>query len=238
MERIGQIENPPQYGAILTFALSIDGNTLIIGTSKGIINVWDIRFITLINSWSFGDNIAISQIESSPELGKDKIVVIGGMSNTILTVWNFEKPQCQKAFIEKDQQPPLHLFQPKSNNLDNLPFQKDKIEMEINSILIIGSLAIISKGINNDIVFLDLKKPSSSRILSHSNAPGSSFTPVHVTTSLELVLRKQLEQKKKKKPLFSGTSHQDRINSIIYTRLGKKYLLFFGDNSGVISVIN
>lgn len=66
MEISARVQNPLEYGVIS--AVCPTPHWVVIGTTAGILSVWDLRFGLIVKSWSVGDRI--SDIQFHPSRGK------------------------------------------------------------------------------------------------------------------------------------------------------------------------
>lgn len=235
MECVAKVEAPVTHGAMSCFTADENGDVLIVGTTKGIIEIWDMRFSLLIKSWSFGDHTPITHLENCTSIGKNCIVVAGGSSESMLTIWNYCKTQCQQAVINSDERPSVEHFVPVDKKLDEITFSDSDQKMQaLGSICVHDTKIFAADGISNDIVMIDVMDLSSSRVLASQNRRTNSFVPVQVTAHLAFLLKSSSPLQ-----LTSLAYNNDTISRIriTYTK-DNKPLLVTADNSGVINVIS
>lgn len=236
MECISEVEAPVSHGAVSSFVPDENGDVLILGTTKGIIEVWDMRFNLLIKSWSFGDHTPITHLEKCTSLGKNNLIVAGGSSEAMLTIWNYCKGQCRQAVINSDERPSVEHFTPMEKKLEEIPFcNSDQKMRTLGSICVHGTKIFVADGISNDIIMINVKDLASSHVVVAQKRRTTSFVPVQVTAHLTYLLKKRLSSFQFSSPPYCN----DTINCIEITHTkNNKPLLVTADNSGVINFIS
>lgn len=234
MKYIHRIESLPTHGAVSSFVIGEEGSVLIVGTTKGIIDIWDLRFNILIKSWTFGDHTAITHLEEFDAMGSNTIAVVGGFSGAMLTIWNYSKMRCQQAVINTDEQPSIENFLPSEKIPDQLVFQDAIVSQNIVSLYTKGNVIIMSNGVTNDVFMINVKNLASSSVIIGPGRSNSSLVPVQVTTNLTFLLLKKIPDSSETNPV---TYCNDTINCITSASVDDFHLLLTADNSGVINVI-
>ncbi|SJM87486.1 related to serine/threonine-protein kinase VPS15 [Zygosaccharomyces bailii] len=234
MDCISTVESPVSHGAACSFVPDEQGDVLIVGTTKGIIEVWDMRFKLLIKCWTFGDHTPITHLEKCNALGKNCIVVAGGSTEAVLSIWNYCKGQCQQALINSDERPSVEHFLPIEKRLDEIVFSKASQKLQsVGSICVNGSRILVAGGNSNDIILIDVKDLASSRVLVAQEGWSSTFVPVQVTAHLTFLLKKNSHYQTP--PTFCN----DTINCLeLVCTKNNTPLVVAADNSGVITYIN
>lgn len=234
LERLQVIENSPKHGAISS--ICIDGNccALVLGTTRGIIDIWDIRFNVMIKSWSFGDHTPITHLETCEFYGKNSIIVVGGSSKTYLTIWNFVKGHCQTAFINSDEQPSMEHFLPLEKDLEDLGFCGVKSLHALSTISVSNNKIFVTDEATSSIIMFDLKELSLSKAVISPSRFDDVFIPTRITANLTILLRKM-----KPSSTHSGDDslyHHDIINALATSLVDQIPLLVVCDNSGLIGI--
>lgn len=233
MECIQKIDNPPSHGAVSSFCVDEQGSVLILGTTKGIIDVWDIRIQILINSWWFGDHTPITHLKKCEAMGKNSIAVAGGCSKAILTIWNYCKVACQQALINSDEQPSIENFLPKRKSFEEINFSDIDASQRVTSLHISGSKILLSTEASSEIFIMDVKSLNCSTALSRPK--NFQVVPVQATANLTyLLLRNLSDSSEQKRPEYFN----DNINALASANLEGRSLLVTADNSGIINVFN
>lgn len=84
MDVNSKLQNNPLYGIITTFTMPQDDSWVLVGTSKGVISLWDLRFQVHLKSWKFKNSSPITKMSmcaSEYHLNRKKgrfVTVIGG----------------------------------------------------------------------------------------------------------------------------------------------------------------
>lgn len=109
------MENPRHYGPITCICLDRKRAWVIVGTSTGVLSLWDIRFGILIRSWkagiaSKGKSTRVHQCVVHPSKGKGKWIIVALETtkihseheiHTLLEVWDIEKATLVETFITR-----------------------------------------------------------------------------------------------------------------------------------------
>ncbi|KAG7665620.1 VPS15 [[Candida] subhashii] len=123
MERLEQLQNPLRYGIVNSFIMDTKNNTwLLIGTDRGILCLWDLRFKLLIKSWKVIVEIndtksEVSSIKSLQILpsklwnssettnketsGLSFAMMCGGECSSSVSIWEIPSFEC-KAILRSD----------------------------------------------------------------------------------------------------------------------------------------
>ncbi|KAL8740787.1 MAG: hypothetical protein Q9190_006551 [Brigantiaea leucoxantha] len=93
------LENPVHYGTPTCFCLDAKRHWVLIGTTCGVLSLWDIRWQLLVRTWGLGGGTPISRIQNHPFHGRGRwVCVAGGTSQTDITVWDLEKAECREVY--------------------------------------------------------------------------------------------------------------------------------------------
>lgn len=100
MKEIFTLENPVHYGMPTTFCVDKKRNWLLIGTTHGILNLWDLRFCVLVKSWGLPGGTPIHRLVIHPLKGRGRWVCVagGGKSGSEIMVWDIDKMQCREVY--------------------------------------------------------------------------------------------------------------------------------------------
>lgn len=93
------LENPIHHGTPTCFC--VDGNVgwLLIGTSHGILDLWDLRFRLRVKAWGLSGGTPIHKLVIHPFKGRGRwVTVAGGTGQAEITVWDIERAQCREVF--------------------------------------------------------------------------------------------------------------------------------------------
>lgn len=92
-------ENPVHHGTPTCFCVDYKHNWLLLGTSHGVLDLWDLRFQLRLKAWGLAGGSPIHRLHVHPFKGRGKwVCVAGGTGQTDITIWDLEKAQCREVF--------------------------------------------------------------------------------------------------------------------------------------------
>ncbi|MCJ1472356.1 Serine/threonine-protein kinase [Lambiella insularis] len=90
---------PPQHGTPTCFVVDTKRNWLLIGTTLGILDLWDLRFHLRVISWDLQGRSPIHRLSIHPFKSRSRwVCVAGGTSPNEISIWDIEKMQCREVF--------------------------------------------------------------------------------------------------------------------------------------------
>jgi phosphoinositide-3-kinase regulatory subunit 4 len=93
------LENPIHHGTPTCFCVDKKRNWLCVGTSHGVVDLWDLRFKMRLRGWGVPGKASIYRICIHPTKGRGKWVCIsGGTALGEVTVWDLEKTVCREIY--------------------------------------------------------------------------------------------------------------------------------------------
>ncbi|KAM0311405.1 hypothetical protein ACHAO8_007200 [Botrytis cinerea] len=93
------LENPVHHGTPTCFCVDKKRNWLLLGTSHGILDLWDLRFKVRLKAWGVPGSTSIYRIRIHPTRGRGRwVCVAGGSGQGEITVWDVEKTQCREVY--------------------------------------------------------------------------------------------------------------------------------------------
>ncbi|PGH13616.1 VPS15 protein kinase [Polytolypa hystricis UAMH7299] len=100
MDVIYILENPVHHGTPTTFCLDRKRHWLLLGTTHGILNLWDLRFRLRVRAWGLPGGSAIHRLQIHPLKGRGRWVCVAGGSNngSEIMVWDIDKVQCREVY--------------------------------------------------------------------------------------------------------------------------------------------
>ena len=99
MSSLYSLQNPVHHGTPTCFCVDRKHNWLLLGTSHGIVDLWDLRFRLRLKAWGLAGGTPIHRMHVHPFKGRGRWVCItGGTGFTDITVWDLEKTHCREVF--------------------------------------------------------------------------------------------------------------------------------------------
>lgn len=99
MSTLYSFENPVQHGTPTCFCVDKKHTWLLLGTSHGVLDLWDLRFRLRLKAWGLAGGSPIYRLHVYPFKGRGKwVCVTGGTGQTDVTIWDVEKAQCREVF--------------------------------------------------------------------------------------------------------------------------------------------
>ena len=99
MSLLYTLENPVHHGTPTCFCVDIRHGWLLLGTSHGVLDLWDLRFRLRLRAWGLSGGKPIHRIHIHPFKGRGKwVCVAGGTGQPDITIWDLEKADCREVF--------------------------------------------------------------------------------------------------------------------------------------------
>lgn len=99
MEIVYVLNNPVHHGTPTCFVVDQKRQWLLLGTSHGVLDLWDLRFKMRLKAWGIPGATAIHRMNIHPSRGRGRwVCVAGGSSQGEVTVWDIEKAQCREVY--------------------------------------------------------------------------------------------------------------------------------------------
>ncbi|KAI2625160.1 hypothetical protein GGS21DRAFT_531559 [Xylaria nigripes] len=93
------LDNPVHHGTPTCFCVDRKRNWLLLGTSHGVLDLWDLRFKVRLKGWGLPGMSAVYRLSVHPVKGRGKwVCVAGGTGLGEITVWDLEKTQCREVY--------------------------------------------------------------------------------------------------------------------------------------------
>jgi phosphoinositide-3-kinase regulatory subunit 4 len=91
--------NPVHHGTPTCFVVDKKRQWLLLGTSHGVLDLWDLRFRVRLKAWGVPGATSIYRIVLHPTKGRGRwVCVAGGSGQGEVTVWDVEKTQCREVY--------------------------------------------------------------------------------------------------------------------------------------------
>ncbi|KAJ9148988.1 Serine/threonine-protein kinase ppk19 [Pleurostoma richardsiae] len=93
------LENPVHHGTPTCFCIDRKRNWLCLGTSHGVLDLWDLRFKMRLKGWGVPGKSSIFRLCIHPNKGRGRwVCVSGGTGQGEVTVWDLEKTLCREIY--------------------------------------------------------------------------------------------------------------------------------------------
>lgn len=93
------LENPVHHGTPTCFCIDRKRNWLCLGTSHGVLDLWDLRFKMRLKGWGVPGKSSIYRLCIHPIKGRGKwVCVSGGTGQGEVTAWDLEKTLCREIY--------------------------------------------------------------------------------------------------------------------------------------------
>jgi phosphoinositide-3-kinase regulatory subunit 4 len=92
-------QNAPHHGSITALVVDRKRTWLLLGTSKGILNLWDLRFQLCVKSTCLSGKCSIAQLAIHPNRGRGRYVLVATIGPQAgVLVWDLEKSICREFY--------------------------------------------------------------------------------------------------------------------------------------------
>ncbi|VBB84052.1 Putative Putative serine/threonine-protein kinase VPS15 [Podospora comata] len=99
MGELFRLENPVHHGTPTCFCVDRKRNWLCLGTSHGVLDLWDLRFKTRLRGWGVPGKGEIYRVTPHPAKGRGRwVLVSGGTGQGEITVWDLERCICREVY--------------------------------------------------------------------------------------------------------------------------------------------
>ncbi|KAK4236246.1 hypothetical protein C8A03DRAFT_35849 [Achaetomium macrosporum] len=99
MTLLYKLENPVHHGTPTCFCVDHKRNWLCLGTSHGVLDLWDLRFRMRLKGWGVPGKGSIYRLCIHPSKGRGKwVCVAGGTGQGEVTVWDLERTLCREIY--------------------------------------------------------------------------------------------------------------------------------------------
>lgn len=99
MTTLYSFENPVHHGTPTCFCVDHKHGWMLIGTTHGVLDLWDLRFRLRLKAWGLAGGTPIHRLIIHPFKTYGRCVcVTGGTGQTDITIWDVEKTECREVF--------------------------------------------------------------------------------------------------------------------------------------------
>ncbi|KAE8348477.1 hypothetical protein BDV28DRAFT_143381 [Aspergillus coremiiformis] len=94
------LQNPVHHGTPTTFCCDRKHNWLLVGTTHGILDLWDLRFRVRLKAWGLPGSSIIHRLQVHPTKGRGRWVCVSssGSHGNKITVWDIERVRCREVY--------------------------------------------------------------------------------------------------------------------------------------------
>ncbi|KAK9465828.1 hypothetical protein V1512DRAFT_264820 [Lipomyces arxii] len=101
MRRDFVFENPLYHGVVTSFCVDRSREWLVVGTSRGILDLWSIHYQIRLKAWGLRAGTPIHRVSMHPTQGRGRWICVAGGTNVNgdeITVWDVEKTVCREVY--------------------------------------------------------------------------------------------------------------------------------------------
>jgi phosphoinositide-3-kinase regulatory subunit 4 len=100
MEELYTLRNPLNHGTPICFCVDRRAHWILLGTSHGVLDLWDLRFMVRLKAWVCPGAAPIHRLYQVfiPKSKKTRMYITGGSGQGELTVWDWEKLVCREVY--------------------------------------------------------------------------------------------------------------------------------------------
>jgi phosphoinositide-3-kinase regulatory subunit 4 len=100
MHELFTLRNPLDHGTPTCFCVDRRAHWLLLGTSHGVLDLWDLRFGLRLKAWVCHGAAPIHRLYQVllPKSKRSRLYIAGGSGQGELTVWDFEKHICKEVY--------------------------------------------------------------------------------------------------------------------------------------------
>ncbi|KAF2829205.1 ARM repeat-containing protein [Ophiobolus disseminans] len=100
MQEIYTLVNPLSHGTPTCFCVDRRAHSLLLGTSHGVLDLWDLRFRLRLKAWACPGASPIHRLHQvfNVKTKRTRLYIAGGSGQGELTVWEFEKHICREVY--------------------------------------------------------------------------------------------------------------------------------------------
>lgn len=98
MEELFTLKNPLNHGMPTCFSVDQKAHWLILGTSHGVLDLWDLRFKLRLKAWVCHGASSIHRLYLVPNRKRTRLYIAGGTGQGEVIVWDFEKLICKEVY--------------------------------------------------------------------------------------------------------------------------------------------
>lgn len=96
-----ELSNPAQHGTPTSLLIHRRRQWLLLGTSHGVLDLWDLRFRLRLRAWTFRNAVPVYQLSPHPNRrgsSRQRVVIAGGTASGHVSVWDLDKLSCLELY--------------------------------------------------------------------------------------------------------------------------------------------
>ncbi|KAF2645544.1 phosphoinositide 3-kinase regulatory subunit 4 [Massarina eburnea CBS 473.64] len=97
MNELFTLKNPLDHGTPTCFCVDRKSHWLLLGTSHGVLDLWDLRFKLRLKAWVFHAASPIHRLHL-PRVRNPRLYITGGTGQGEVTVWDFTRLICKEVY--------------------------------------------------------------------------------------------------------------------------------------------
>lgn len=174
MKELWRLHIPVHHGTPTAFCMDRRRIWLVVGTSHGVIDMFDLRFLIRVKAWGLPSMTSIHRIALHPSKGRGKwICVAGGCGQGEITVWDVEKSQCREVYraatlTGKDSSKGYEPWR-----IDDFPPEGILTKLASSQLLEPNSTSVVDRGVRAIVVAADVAEESAGRAGSEAGGRGA-----------------------------------------------------------------
>ncbi|KAF2630930.1 phosphoinositide 3-kinase regulatory subunit 4 [Macroventuria anomochaeta] len=101
MEELFVLKNTLNHGTPTCFCVDKKAHWLLLGTSHGVLDLWDLRFKLRLKAWVYSGASPVHRLLLVPMPGrkqKQRLYIAGGSGKGEVTMWDWEKHICERVY--------------------------------------------------------------------------------------------------------------------------------------------
>lgn len=100
MDVVFALDNPVHHGTPTTFCIDRKRSWVLVGTTHGVLDLWDLRFGVRMKAWGLPGGTPIHRLLLHPLKGRGRWVCAAGGSHSgsEIMVWDIDKVQCREVY--------------------------------------------------------------------------------------------------------------------------------------------
>lgn len=90
--------SPHSHGTPTCFVIDSKKCWLLLGTSLGVLDLWDLRFHLLVKTWTFDDPAPVRRLYLRPKSLGVSVCVLGGTHQSEISLWKIDDMKCTEVY--------------------------------------------------------------------------------------------------------------------------------------------